>query len=99
MHFAVFGTDKLGMAAVRATHFDAFRDYLHDHPDHPDVVLRHGGPTLSEDGTTMTGTLLVIEAPSLEAARAFVEDSPFGRLNLYGDLHVRPWQWLTGKPE
>lgn len=99
MYFAVFGTDKQGLADVRDKHFDAFREYLHDHPDHPGVVLHHGGPTLSEDGTMMTGTMLVLDAPSLEAARAFMEDSPFGRLDLYGDLHVRPWKWLTGKPK
>lgn len=99
MHIVVFGTDKAGMADVRREHFDAFHAYLHDHPDHPGVVLHQGGPTLSEDGSTRIGTLLVVDAPSVEAARAFVADSPFGRAGLYGELHVRPLEWLTGKPE
>ncbi len=98
MYIAVFGTDKPGMADVRSERFDAFRTYLHDHPDHPDVVLHHAGPTLSEDGAARIGSLLVVDAPSLDAARAFVADSPFGQAGLFGDLQVRPFHWLTGRP-
>ena len=63
------------------------------------MILLNGGPTLSEDASTMNGTLLLLEAPSLEAVRAFLADSPFGRLGLYGDVQVRPWDWRTGSPE
>ena len=99
MHIVAFGTDKPGMADVRREHFEAFYKYLRDHPDHPGVVLYHGGPTLSEDGSTRIGTLLVLDAPSVDAARAFISDSPYGRAELYGELYVRPLEWLTGKPE
>ncbi len=99
MYIVVVGTYKPGMADERREHFDAFRDYLHNHPDHPDVVLHHAGPTLSEDGTAKIGNLLVLDAPSVEAARAFVADSPFGRVALFGELLVRPWHWITGRPE
>lgn len=98
MYFAVFALDKSGTADLRNTHFDAFREYLHDHPDHPDVVVHHGGPILSDDGNTMVGTQLVLETSSLEAARAFVSDSPFGRVDLYAELQVHPWNWMTGSP-
>ena len=98
MYVAVFATDKPGMADVRSEHFDAFVEYLRDHPDHPDVILLHGGPTLSEDASAMNGTLLLLEAPSLDAVRAMVADSPFGQVELYGDMQVRPWDWRTGRP-
>ncbi|MCZ0943141.1 MAG: YciI family protein [Gammaproteobacteria bacterium] len=99
MYIVVFGTDKPRMAGVRLDNFQGFADYLAHHPDHPDVVVHNGGPTLSEDGQTMIGTQLVIEAPSLEAGRAFVADSPFGRAGLWGELHIRPWNWMTGRPD
>ncbi len=98
MYIVVFGTDKPGMADVRNEHLQAFRDYLEHHPDHPAVALHHSGPMLSDEGERMIGTHVVIEAPSLEAARAFVADSPFGRADLWAELHVRPWNWLAGKP-
>ena len=99
MYIVIFGTDKPGMTAVRNEHFDANREYLHDHPNHPDVVLHHAGPTRSEDGAARIGSLIVVDAPSVEAARAFVTDSPFGRVGLYGELHIRPFDWVTGRPE
>ena len=99
MYIAIFGTDKAGMAEVRAQHFDAFHDYLHDQSQHPDVVLHHAGPTLSEDGAQRIGSLLVVEAPSVEAVQAFISDSPFGRAGLFEELHVRPFHWMTGKPD
>lgn len=98
MYIVIFATDKPGMTGVRAGNFDANRDYLHDHPDHPDVILHHAGPTRSEDGTARNGSLILVDAPSVQAARKFVEDSPFGRAELYGELHVRPFDWVTGKP-
>ncbi|MDE0693272.1 MAG: YciI family protein [Gammaproteobacteria bacterium] len=99
MYVAVFATDKPGTADARREHFNAFVEYLREHPNHPDVAVHHGGPTLSEDASTMIGTLLVLEAPSLDAVRAFVADSPLGRAGVYGDVQVRPWEWRTGKPE
>ena len=98
MYIVVFGIDKQGVADVRNEHLQAFRDYLEHHPDHPAVALHHSGPLLSDEGERMIGTHVVIEAPSLEAARAFVADSPFGRVDLWAELHVRPWNWLAGKP-
>lgn len=99
MYVAVFATDKPGTADVRSEHFDAFVAYLRDHPDHPGVALLHGGPTLSEDASAMVGTLLVLDAPSLDAVRAFIADSPLGRAGVYGDVQVRPFDWRTGRPE
>ena len=98
MYFVVFAMDKSGMAEVRSKHFDAFREYLRNHPDHPGVVVHHGGPILSDDEKTMVGSQFAIETSSLEAARAFVSDSPFGRADLYAELHVHPWNWILGRP-
>ena len=99
MYIVIFGMDKPGMAEVRSERFDANREYLHDHPDHPSVVVHSAGPVRSEDGAIRDGSLIVVDAPSVEAARSFVSDSPFGQAELYAELHVRPFDWVTGRPE
>ena len=98
MYFVVFATHREGMGQERLRLRDGFAAYLHDHPDHPGVIVHHGGPTLGDDGETVNGLLLAVEAPSLEAARAFVADSPYGQAGLFAESHVRPWNWLTGRP-
>ena len=98
MYFAIFVTDKPGVGERRNELRDEFIAYLRHHPDHPDVVYHHGGPTLADDGATIVGLLNVIEAPSLEAARAFVAESPYAKAELFADVHVRPWDWMTGRP-
>ena len=98
MYYSVFVTHKPGMSQTRNDLFEAFRAYLRDHPDHPDVICHHGGPTLSDSGESVTGLLLVIEAPSHAAARSFLADSPYGKAGLFAESHVRQWDWTTGRP-
>lgn len=98
MYFAVFTTNKPGVSQRRSELYDAFAAYLRDHPDHPDVVYHHGGPTLADNGEDVNGTLLLIEALSLEAARSFVADSPYAKAGLIAESQVRQWDWTTGRP-
>ncbi|MDE0060385.1 MAG: YciI family protein [Defluviicoccus sp.] len=98
MYYSVFATDKPGAAGVRNENTESFRAYLDNHPDHPNVVRHIGGRILGDDGETVMGLMIVIEAPSLEEARAFVADSPYGQANMFEDLRVQPWDWITGSP-
>lgn len=98
MYFAAFVTHKPGMSLVRSDLYDAFSAYLRDHPEHPDVIYHHGGPTIDDSGEDATGLLLVIEAPSHAAARSFLADSPYGKADLFAESHVRQWDWTTGRP-
>ena len=34
-------------------------------------MVVHGGPTLAEDQATMNGSMMIVEAPSLAAAKVF----------------------------
>lgn len=98
MHFVVFNTNRAGMEQARLDKVDALGAYIQDHADHPNVTVRFAGPTLDKDGEAVNGSLLIIEAPSLDAARAFVADSPFGKANLFADSQLRPWNWIVGRP-
>ncbi len=98
MYVVAFVTDKPGVAEVRAETRPAYRAYLRDHPTHPDITVHHAGPTFTDDGESITGLLVVMEAPSLDEARAFMADSPLAKADVFAECDVRRWDWLTGSP-
>ena len=98
MYFIVRATYTEDTERVRERPEDAFAAYLHDAARHPDVTVHHGGPTLGEDGETADGLVLVVEAPSPDAVRAFVAGSPYAAAGLLAETRVRRWNWLTGRP-
>ena len=96
MHFMIFANFNKELMPQRPG--DAFAAYVRELARHPDVNLLHGGPTQDDNGEA-NGTLMVVEAPSIDAARAFVAESPFGQTRgLLEDLTVRSWDWMTGRP-
>ena len=55
-----------------------------------------GGALLAEDGTTRTGSVLIINAPDLAAAEAFSRDEPFRKAGLFSSVKIsrmRRGQW------
>ena len=98
MFFVVSATHKAEMAQERLRLQESFAAYLHDSTHHPDVTIHHGGQTLSEGDRSVTGFVLVLEAPSIEVARAFVDGSPYAQAGTFAESHVSPWNWLTGRP-
>ena len=98
MYFVVFATHNQESDQERLSLSDSFGTYLRDATGHPSVTVHHSGPTLSESGDTVTGLLQVLEAPSRDAARAFVADSPYGRAGIFAECHIRAWNWLIGCP-
>jgi len=98
MYFIVRAIYTEDSGRVRERPEDAFAAYLHDAARHPDVIVHHGGPTLAEDGEIADGLVLVVEAPSPDAVRAFVAGSPYAAAGLLAETRVRRWNWLTGRP-
>jgi uncharacterized protein YciI len=97
-YFAVFATDRPGTSELRTEIREHHRRYLRAPAGH-DVVVRLGGPTLTEATGVMNGTLLVVEAASIEAVRAFVADDPYSRAGLFAAVEIRPWSWGLGNPD
>lgn len=98
MYFVVFATHQEGMTQERLATESAFTAYLRDAEKHPEVALHHGGQTLSESDDAVTGLVLVLEAPSRDAARAFVIESPYAQAGIIAEFEIRRWNWLTGRP-
>ncbi len=99
MYYVIFATDKPDSLQLRLDTRETHRAFLRDHPDHSDVTMVHGGPTLADDAETMNGSLLIVEAPSLDAVRAFAAADPYAKAGLFATSSIRPWNWTLGRPD
>jgi uncharacterized protein YciI len=95
MHYAIICTDKPDSLALRKAHRPDHVAYLESLGD----GLAFAGPFLQEDGETMCGSLIVIEALSMDAAREIAAGDPFAKLGLFAHVEIRPWLWVMNKPE
>ena len=55
------------------------------------------GPTLAPDRETWTGSLHILDLPSAEAAREFVEREPYNRAGLFEHHMIRRFENLLGR--
>jgi hypothetical protein len=56
--------------------------------------VRIGGPMLGEDGQTPLGSLLVVEAETLDEAKSIFASDPYALAGLWAETSVRPFNWL-----
>ena len=94
MLYAVICTDKPDGLVLRMANRPEHVAYLQSLGDR--LVI--AGPFTEPDGGTMNGSLIVIEAGSLEAARAIAAGDPFARAGLFALVEVRPWLWTLNRP-
>ncbi len=95
MQFVVWATDAADTLAMRQQVREQHRARLRNPAPHAVQVLL-GGPTLNDDAMAMNGTLLIVDAGSAEAVRAFVDDDPYMRHGVYRDVQIRPWRCGLG---
>ncbi|HYH70162.1 MAG TPA: YciI family protein [Methyloceanibacter sp.] len=89
MLFAVICIDKPDSLAVRKQNRPEHVAYLQGLGD----TLILAGPFTERDGITMTGSLIVVDAPSLEAAQQIADEDPFAKVGLFAKVDIRPWLW------
>lgn len=97
MHYIIVNTDREDGVQLRVATRDAHLAYLRDHGKNARLV--QAGPTPSEDGTRMTGSLLVVEADTIKEVRALAADDPYTKAGLFSNTDVRPWNWTIGNPD
>ena len=93
MLFVIHCLDKPDHQAVRAANRDAHLAYLAPLGDR---VLA-AGPTLTDDGTAMTGSLLIIDFEDRTAAERFVADDPYAKAGLFERVDVSRWRRVLPK--
>jgi uncharacterized protein len=94
MLFAVTCLDKPGHAHVRAANRAAHLAYLAEHA----AAFRIAGPFIGEDGATMVGSLLIVEAEDETALSAILAADPYAAAGLFASVECRPWKWVVGAP-
>ena len=87
MLFVIHCLDHPGAYPRRLEHYDAHRAYLAAAP----VKLVQSGPLLDETGNTRIGSLLVVEAGSLQEVQAFSEGDPFRRLDVWASVRIHAY--------
>lgn len=95
MLYALICTDKPNSLALRKANRPEHLAYLESLGE----TVVFAGPFTAADGETMNGSLIVIEAPSLDAARTIAAGDPFARAGLFATVEVRPWLWTINNPE
>ena len=95
MIYALICTDKPDSLAIRKANRPEHLAYLESLGE--THVL--AGPFTEPDGKTMNGSLVVVEATSLDAARKIAAGDPFAKAGLFAHVDIRPWLWTINNPE
>lgn len=88
--FAFHGLDKQGALEIRKATRQSHLDWIAS----LNPIVKIGGPMLADDGATPVGSMLVIEAETLDAARAIYAKDPYALAGLWASTAVRPFNWL-----
>lgn len=94
MHFVAICIDKPGSEELRLANRVAHLDFLRLNSEQIKVC----GPFISEDGATMNGSLLIVEADNKKAVETLLARDPYREANLFQSVEIRPWRWVIGAP-
>ena len=92
MLFVIHCIDKAGDGELRLANREAHLGFLKESAP----TVRLGGPFLSEDGSRMVGSMLVIEAENLAAAQEWASRDPYARAGVFERVDIRPWKAVVG---
>ena len=98
MLWAIIRTASPANAAGRAKHHEAHADYLRSQKK----ILVLSGPTLTDDGNGVTGSLLVVNVGSRAEAQAFVDADPYQKVGMFTEVKItrmRKGQWNAAAME
>ncbi|OJT98991.1 MAG: hypothetical protein BGN83_22475 [Rhizobium sp. 63-7] len=96
MLFAFICTDKPGHLNVRMETRPAHVEHLNKL--NAEGTLKIAGPFLDADGKPC-GSLVIVKADSIEAARAIADADPYTKAGLFETVEVKPYNWVFNNPE
>ncbi|MCE4573451.1 YciI family protein [Caballeronia sp. CLC5] len=91
----MFAADRPGARALRTR--TKSRHSAHLDAGAPGVRVLQSGPWLDANGAE-AGSLLILEAVTLQAAQSFLEADPYARAGLFERVDIKPWRWRRGNP-
>lgn len=86
MLFVIEAFDKPNSLALRMATREAHFGYVHS-----SGAVKLAGPFLGPDGG-MIGSMLILEAADLGAARAWAAEDPYAKAGLFERSEIRPWK-------
>ena len=88
MTFVLYCVDKAGHGHVRAENRPAHLDYLKSNLDR----LLIAGPMTSDDGETVTGSVIIIDAEDRAAAEDFAANDPYTKAGLFESVTISAYR-------
>lgn len=88
MLFVISCVDKPNSTEVRAANRGAHLEYLGSFKDH--VVM--AGPTTTDDGGAMTGSVLIMDFANRDTAEAFAANDPYNKAGLFESVAIKAWK-------
>ena len=58
--------------------------------------VRTAGPLLNPDDQSPIGSMIVIEAGSMDEARRFAQSDPYMKADVFSDVEIYPWRQGAG---
>jgi uncharacterized protein YciI len=94
MLFVIHAIDKPGNLELRLKTRAAHLDYLTAAGDR----LVAAGPTLTDDGAGMTGSVQIIDAADRAGAEEFARNDPYAKAGLFQNVTIMPWRKVFFQP-
>lgn len=94
MLYALICTDKPNSIDLRMQVRPAHLAFL----DKLGADLKGAGPFV-DDEEKPTGSLVIIQADDLTAAKSIASQDPYAIAGLFSSVDIKPWKWLIKNPE
>jgi len=88
MMYVITCVDKPGHGEVRKEMRPAHLAYLRDLGD----TLFAAGPTLTDDASTVTGSVLLVDLADKQAAETFAANDPYAKAGLFESVTIKAWK-------
>lgn len=90
MRFVVICTDKAGHIETRKSNREAHLAYIRD-----TGLVEQAGPFVNDAGE-MCGSLIILNAPDLAAARHWADNDPYAMAGLFANVRIEAWNRVIG---
>ncbi len=88
MIYVITCVDKSDYGAVRKENRTAHLAYLRDAGD----TLFAAGPTLTDDASSVTGSVIMVDLPDKQAAETFAANDPYAKAGVFVSVTIKPWK-------
>ncbi len=88
MIYVITCVDKPDHGAVRTENRTAHLAYLRALGD----ALFAAGPTLTDDASSVTGSVIMVDLPDKQAAEAFAANDPYAKAGVFESVTIKAWK-------